>query len=207
MSKRTRFAQRGGARVAVRMDDRYWSALDELAASLGKRTGEIVWEEKDKLGEGDNLTARLRARAVDYLESAREEERAKAGGVDLKRVADVCPSACILAKDDGEPVHFNRLARQLMARPDLDSDESAPTLNYMRPFPRIRDFASGRGGAAVENICLSKQGRTAIVRSIICLTSDNDSSLTLIFPLKRPNMPARPAVKPTVARQPVGAAK
>jgi len=189
------------------MDDRYWNALDELAASLGKRTGEIVWEEKDSLGEGENLTARLRARAVDFLESAREEERAKAGGVDLKRVADVCPSACILARDDGEPVHFNRLARQLMARPDLDSDESAPKLNYMRPFPRIRDFAIGRGGAAIENICLSKQGRTAIVRSIICLTSDNDSSLTLIFPLKRPNMPARVAVKPSVARQPVGAAE
>jgi len=205
MSKRTRFAQRDGARVAVRMDERYWHALDELASSTGKRTGEIVWEEKDKLGEGDNLTARLRARAVDYLESARAEERVKGGGVDLKRVADVCPSACILAKDDGEPVHFNRLARQLMARPDLDSDESAPTLNYMRPFPRIRDFAVGRGGAAVENICLSKQGRTAIVRSIICLTSDNDSSLTLIFPLKRPNMPTRAAVKPSVAREPVSA--
>lgn len=200
MSKRTRFAQRDGARVAVRMDDRYWNALDELAASLGKRTGEIVWEEKDKLGEGDNLTARLRARAVDFLGRAREEERAKAGGVDLKRVADVCPSACILATDDGEPVHFNRLARQLMARPDLDSDESAPTLNYMRPFPRIRDFAVGRGGAAVENICLSKQGRTAIVRSIICLTSDNDSSLTLIFPLKRPSMPSRPGLPPAAAR-------
>ena len=68
MSKRTRFAQRDGARVAVRMDDRYWNALDELAESLGKRTGEIVWEEKDKLGEGDNLTARLRAR-VDALEN------------------------------------------------------------------------------------------------------------------------------------------
>lgn len=205
MSKRTRFAQRDGARVAVRMDDRYWSALDELAAATGKRTGEIVWEEKDKLGEGDNLTAQLRSRAIDYLESARKEERARAGGVDLKRVADVCPSACILAKDDGEPVHFNRLARQLMARPDLDYDESAPALNYMRPFPRIRDFAAGRGGAAVENICLSKQGRTAIVRSIICLTSDNDSSLTLIFPLKRPNIPARSTVKPSVARQVAGA--
>ncbi len=205
MSKRTRFAQKDGARVAVRMDDRYWSALDELAESLGKRTGEIVWEEKEQLGEGDNLTARLRARAIDYLESAREEERARAGGVDLKRVADVCPSACILASDDGQPVHFNRLARQLMARPDLDSDESAPALNYMRPFTRIRDFVSGRGGAAIENVCLSKQGRTAIVRSIICLTSDNDSSLTLIFPLKRPNMPTRAGVKPIVARQAIGA--
>ncbi|CAN0654070.1 ribbon-helix-helix domain-containing protein [Nitratireductor aquimarinus] len=102
---RFRVLRVGAARRGIRLEEIFWSSLQEIADEKDCSVGDVIEACENRLEQGSNLTSALRVETVSHLQGELDLMRARTGRQAVRNMVMACPSPCFALAGD----------RQLMA--------------------------------------------------------------------------------------------
>jgi predicted DNA-binding ribbon-helix-helix protein len=96
-----------GQRRGIKLEEIFWSSLSELATLRGLKLADIVAECERGIGEGGNLTARLRYVAARYLRDQLSDARERSSLPVVAGQVHACPSPAFALAGNKRIIAYN----------------------------------------------------------------------------------------------------
>jgi predicted DNA-binding ribbon-helix-helix protein len=96
-----------GQRRGIKLEEIFWSSLSELAALTGCKLADVIAECEQDLGEGGNLTARLRYIAASYLREQLADARERSSLSVIAGQVRACPSPAFALAGNRRIIAYN----------------------------------------------------------------------------------------------------
>jgi predicted DNA-binding ribbon-helix-helix protein len=135
-----RILQRSGRRLAIRLEDIFWSQLREFAAEDGKRLSGLVFEILDTLSADANRTAALRCYCLDRSRRRASEVRLGQLNFDMLAIIAACPTPVIVLTPARRIAAFNpAFSTNVLKSSDSRKrqDRRPINLTFSEPLPQI----------------------------------------------------------------------
>lgn len=191
--------QRGGKRLAIRLEHIFWVQLEELAEQAGLSLAKYVHGVLESAGPDDNRASVLRCHCLKLARDAKTAAYLTEGDVNLTLMLTACPSPAFILKDERTIVAHNpAFANRFMMSSEQGQETRAfVRLSYTRPFARLRDFLQQNPNKALNTLmAISTGGKTHNIRARMMLTGQEEGGFVLVF-LEDGASEALPIAKPS----------
>lgn len=98
----------GGSRRGIRLEQIYWTILNEIAAQKGMGLGQYVESVAARFPEAVNITSVLRVNATGWLHDRYEEARRHTGLAVVDALVQACPSPAFALQEGKRIVAYNQ---------------------------------------------------------------------------------------------------
>lgn len=172
---RLRILNKQSWRGSFRLEEIFWSILEEAAQAQGRRLNEYVHDLLAAAPEEANKSSLLRAYAAKWQ---RERTRAASAGLPPAAAGAVaaCPVACFVMGEDKRIRLFNSRFLDFLRGPNTDAAAlagSSPRMTFQMPLPEVVETLRAGSGKVVEcGLQALVLGRTVHGRARICLIED-----------------------------------
>ncbi|MBN7761839.1 ribbon-helix-helix domain-containing protein [Nitratireductor aquimarinus] len=186
LAPRFRLVRVGGKRRGIRLEEVYWGALDELAASRDEPLGEVIAQCEGRLNEGANLTSALRVEAVKYLRNERDAIRSVSELNAVENQVQACPTPCFALSDDKRLIAQNpAFIHFVQTRFPLHKASQGVHLSLAMPFAELIDRLKAEGtGLATVGFVIGVAGQTVRgqLNAILAPMADRDAIIAFVLP-------------------------
>ncbi len=134
------FIQRRGARLAIRLEDIFWSQIKDFAAEDGIRPSQLVFDLLDANPAEPNRTALLRCYCLDRWRRKSSQWRLAQLNFDMMAIIAACPAPVIVLTPERRIAAFNPMFSNdiLKAGDTRARDGRTPvSLTFSEPLPSI----------------------------------------------------------------------
>lgn len=176
---RQRIFQRDKKRFAIRLEEGFWTQLEDCAREEGRRLSDFLFEAIGNPGKGENRTAQLRLFCLQWLRQRLAHARHSAGNLDIQSVLSACPSPCVIMTKEKAIVAYNTaFARNIVSRlspeePPADGGKAAPaplTFKLETPLEDIHaDLLQGKARQSETPAAFVRRGKAIRVLARFCL--------------------------------------
>ena len=186
---RLRILNKQAWRGSFRLEEVFWSILEEAAASRRQRLNEYVHDLLARAPDDANKSSLLRAHAAKWQ---RERTRAAAAELPpaLANAVAACPVACFIMGGNKRIRHFNSRLLEFLRGQNIDAAAlagSSPRMSFQMPLPElVQALRTGPGKAVDCGLKAVVMGRVIEGRARICLIADDggDDWRIMVFVLK-----------------------
>lgn len=104
---RFRVLRVGTARRGIRLEEIFWTVLQQIADARDCNVGDVIEACESRLEKGANLSSALRVEAVGYLQGALETASRKIGRQAVRNHVMASPSPCFALTGDKQLMAYN----------------------------------------------------------------------------------------------------
>ena len=136
-----RILQLDGQRVAIRLEDIYWTQLREFAAEDGFKFSKLVFEVCATMPEGANRTAHLRCYCLDRMRRQAGQYRLSQLNFDMLAIIAACPAPVVVITPTRKIVAFNpAFSTDVLKHEDSKTREARQPVNltFSEPIRMIQ---------------------------------------------------------------------
>jgi predicted DNA-binding ribbon-helix-helix protein len=132
--------QRGGTKMAIRLEDIFWAQLRDFAAEDRIRLSKLVFAIIDAAPPGTNRTAQLRCYCLDRWRRKSSQLRLGALNFDMMAIIAACPAPVVVLTPARKIAAFNpTFSAGILKTPPVHSREERRPINltFSEPLPAI----------------------------------------------------------------------
>lgn len=137
-ASRQRIFQRNKQRIAIRLEEDYWTTLDACAKERGVKVSDLVFDAIDGTGPHGNRTAQLRVFCLGWLRERLAQVGQAESSFQLQTILSACPSPCVIMTKEKAIVAYNSaFAHAIIGKlsPEEGTDASGEPLTFKLETP------------------------------------------------------------------------
>jgi len=184
LATRQRIFQREKRRYAVRLEEGFWSQLEECAREEGRKLSDFLLDAMDSAGRGENRTAALRLFCLRWLRERLVQARHSAGNLDIQTVLSACPSPCVIMTKEKAIIAYNtafaqNIVNRIAASDGVPAGAAPMTFKLETPLEEIhKNLLSGKVRFSDTSGAFVKHGKAIKVLARFCLLETNKGANT-----------------------------
>lgn len=140
---RFRVVRVDGERRGIRLEEIFWTTLEEMAAQRAVKLGDIVRGCEEEPGASGNVSSALRVASVRFLRDRLEHARARTGLQLVKSQIQATPSPCFALSEGKKIVAFNQpfmsFVQSRLSRLPVNSSAQSVRLSLDVPFSDLSE--------------------------------------------------------------------
>lgn len=184
LATRQRIFQRDKKRYAVRLEEGFWTQLEDCAREEGRKLSDFLFDAMGRGGKGENRTAALRLFCLRWLRERLVQARHSAGNLDIQTVLSACPSPCVIMTKEKAIIAYNtafaqNIVTRLAAGEGTSGGSEPMTFKLETPLEEIhKSLLNGKTRYSDTSGAFVKHGKAIKVLARFCLLETNKGANT-----------------------------